>query len=288
MPAEPGPLTMRCAVLGDPIEHSLSPALHRAAYDDLGLAGWSYDAIRVPAGGLAEFVGGLGGPWPPSPWRGLSVTMPLKREAHALADSLSPRARLAGSVNTLVRTSTGWAGDNTDLAGAVAAVRERTGAEITRGAILGAGATAASTGLALVELGARSVTLLARDVTRAREALSVIAGHPAAPQVSVLPLEAHPEAEILVSTVPARAQTPGLVDRWRDVPVLFEVVYDPWPTPLAAAATGTVVTGLDLLAHQAVAQFELYTSRTPDLEVMRRAGRRALGVERAEESVPPG
>ena len=104
----------RCGVLGDPISHSLSPVLHRAAYDALGLD-WSYDAHRVPSGGLAAFLGGLA-----EDWRGLSLTMPLKREVLPLVDRLSDRARLAGAVNTLLIEDDGTRlGDNTDLPGAL-------------------------------------------------------------------------------------------------------------------------------------------------------------------------
>ena len=110
----------RCGVLGDPIAHSLSPVLHRAAYAALGLD-WSYDAHRVAAGGLEPFVAGLD-----ASWRGLSLTMPLKREALALADRVTDRARLAGAVNTLLLEGDERVGDNTDLPGAVAAIRERT------------------------------------------------------------------------------------------------------------------------------------------------------------------
>jgi len=270
-------ISLRCAVLGDPIGHSLSPALHRAGYAELGLE-WSYDAFPVRSGGLSAFLAGLGGDW-----RGLSLTMPLKREALALWDrevgpvaSVSHRARAAGAVNTLVRTSYGWAGDNTDVPGAVAALRERVDAEPATAAILGAGATAASTGLALAELGARRITLLARDADRAEETRAVIAGHRAGPTVTVAGIGETAEADLLVSTVPADAQTPELVARWREVPVLFEVVYDPYPTPLQAVATGTVVSGLDLLVHQAVLQFELFTDRPAPLEAMRAAGLQAL------------
>jgi len=282
-------LGLRCAVLGDPVAHSLSPTLHRAAYDALGLEGWTYDAVQVPAGGLEAFLDRLGGPWPPGEWRGLSLTMPLKREAVASprVGARSHRADLAGAVNTLVRTSTGWAGDNTDLPGAVAAVQERWDGTLGAGAILGAGATAASTGLALVELGVRQVVLLARDVTRAGETVEVISAHPAKPTVSVLPLHTSAEADILVSTIPAAAQTPELVARWQDVPVLFEVVYDPWPTPLVAAARGTVVSGLDLLVHQATLQFELFAGVAAPLAAMRAAGERALGIATAAAEVDP-
>ena len=272
---------MKCAVLGDPIGHSLSPALHQAAYAELGMSDWSYTSTRVQAGGLAKYVAALGGDWPPSKWRGLSVTMPLKREAFELARSVSPRARLVGAVNTLVRSSHGWVGDNTDLPGAVAAVRERAGDgfSCSHGAVLGAGATAASTGLALAELGASRITLLARNPGAAGETIEMISRHRSKPVVSVLPLDSAVDGvDAVVSTVPAKALTPELIDRWAPTPVVFDVVYDPWPSPLLSVAPGVAVSGLDLLVHQAVLQFELFTSRPAPLDAMRAAGEKALGI----------
>jgi len=272
---------VKCAVLGDPIDHSLSPTLHQAAYAELEMSDWSYTSTRVQAGGLAKYVADLGGDWPPSRWRGLSVTMPLKREAYELARSMSPRARLVGAVNTLVRSSHGWVGDNTDLPGAVAAIRERAGEgfSCTSGAILGAGATAASTGLALAELGASRITLLARNPGAAGETIEMISRHPSKPVVSVLPLDSAVDGvDAVVSTVPAKAQTPELIDRWASTPVVFDVVYDPWPSPLLSVAPGVAVSGLDLLVHQAVLQFELFTGRTAPLAAMRAAGEKALGI----------
>ncbi len=276
----------RCAVLGDPVAHSLSPVLHRAGYAELGLD-WSYEARRVPAGGLAGFVDGLD-----ATWRGLSVTMPLKHEAHARADRLTEVARTAGVVNTLVLADDGAVlGDNTDLPGAVAAVRERTDAALHHAVVLGGGATATSVGLALVGLGVTSVDLWVRTPERASGTAAALRAHPAAPRVRVLPLTPDQSdaveqgtaeqgsADIVVSTVPAAAQTPELVERLADVGCLFDVVYDPWPTPLAAAARGVVVSGLDLLVHQAALQFALFTGETAPLARMRAAGERAL-VER--------
>ncbi|MCD6638626.1 MAG: shikimate dehydrogenase [Nocardioides sp.] len=263
----------RCAVLGDPIAHSLSPVLHRAGYAALGLD-WTYDAHRVPAGGLAGFLEGLD-----AQWRGLSLTMPLKREAMALAASTTPRARLAGAANTLVHGSDGWHADNTDLPGAVAAIRERFDGAVTSAVVLGGGATATSTGLALVDLGAREVTIAVRSPERAEETRQAIAAHPSTPVVRVEPLGEGREwdVDVLVSTIPAAAQAPGLVARTLNAPVVFEVLYDPWPTPLAAAVGDRVlVGGLDLLVHQAAIQFELFTGRPAPLAQMRVAGERAL------------
>ena len=259
MPADPRS-PVRCAVLGDPIEHSLSPVLHRAAYAALGLD-WHYDAVRVPAGGLAGFLAGLG-----EEWRGLSLTMPLKREAVALVPGVSDRARLVGAANTLVlEGGRPVLADNTDLPGAVAAVRERYDGVVGSGTVLGGGATAASSGLALVELGAREVTLLVRAPDRAAETAAAIRRHPAGPDVRVGSLGADPvTGDVVVSTIPASAQDDELVSRCGGPPVVLEAVYDPWPTPLAAAASAdgrVLVGGLDLLTHQAVLQVALMTGR---------------------------
>lgn len=267
------PAAIRCAVVGDPIEHSLSPTLHRAGYDALGLDA-RYDAVRVPAGGLAPFVAGLD-----EGWRGLSVTAPLKREALDLATEVSDRAVLAGGANTLVRRGGAWAADNTDLPGAVAAVRERYDGPVGVVTIIGAGATAASTGLALAELGARTVRLLARDPARAQETVAALRRDPRI-EVDVVALEeAAVVGEVVVSTIPVAAQTASLVAATATAAAVFEVVYDPWPSPIAAAALArgqALVSGLDLLVHQAVLQFALFTGHDGPLETMRAAGERAL------------
>jgi len=269
----------RCGVLGDPIAHSLSPVLHRAAYAELGLD-WTYDAHRVAAGGLGDFLAGLG-----AEWRGLSLTMPLKREALPLVDRLTDRARLAGAVNTVVLEDDGTrVGDNTDLPGAVAAVGERTSARLATATILGGGATATSIGLALADVGVRRIAVAVRDASRAAETVAVLRAHPAAPEIVVSPLHEGPGADVdvVVSTIPASAQTPELVSRCADVPIVFDALYDPWPTPLVAAAGDrTVIGGLDLLVHQAVLQVELFTGRTVAVDVLRDAGERALAARRA-------
>ncbi|MBZ5741277.1 shikimate dehydrogenase [Nocardioides mangrovi] len=269
---------MRCAVLGDPIAHSLSPALHRAGYAAAGLD-WTYDAVRVGDDGLADFLAGLG-----EEWRGLSLTMPLKRRALALGSGVTDRARLAGGANTIVLDGGRVVrADNTDYPGAAAAVREWYAGPVSAGTVLGGGATAASTGLALCDLGARRVRVLARSADRAAAAAAAIAAHPSQPQVEVAGLDAGPvDGEVVVSTIPAAAQDEQLLARCSDVPVVFEVIYDPWPTPLALAAGDRVlVSGLDLLVHQAVLQFELFTGVPGPLEAMRAAGEQVLAERHA-------
>jgi len=269
---------MRCAVLGDPIGHSLSPVLHNAAYAELGLD-WVYEAVQVPAGGLAEFLGHLG-----DDVRGFSLTMPLKREVMGLAHDVSPRALLAGAANTLVIEDGLMLADNTDLPGIGAALRERYDGPVTRPVLLGAGATAASAGLALVDLGAEVVTVLARSAARAEETRRAIARHPSHPEVVVADLDTTDVVgDVLVSSVPAEAQTAEMVARCGGVAVVFEVVYDPWPTALASSVLDgpgdqVLVGGLDLLVHQAVLQVELFTGQPGPLDAMREAGELALAL----------
>jgi shikimate dehydrogenase len=266
---------MRCLVVGDPVAHSLSPVLHRAGYDALGLD-WRYDAERVPEGSLADFVSADGD------WRGLSVTMPLKREALLLATSTSERARLVGAANTLVREDDGIRADNTDVVGASAALRERVADLGDAATILGGGATAASVGVALADLGVRSILLLVRDPERALETFAALLAHPSAPEVILGDLATdRPVGQVVVSTIPAEAQTRELVERCSEVPVVFEVLYDPWPTPLArSSADRVLVGGLDLLVHQAAEQFRIFTGQEAPLAEMRSAGEQALSARR--------
>jgi shikimate dehydrogenase len=263
---------MKCAVLGDPIAHSLSPVLHRAGYAAVGLD-WDYDRVQVPAGGLADYVDSRDGDW-----RGLSVTMPLKREALEYAGAASDVARLAGVANTLVNDGDNVYAENTDVPGAAAAIRERYDGPLHSAVILGGGATAISVGLALAELGCADLTLLVRSPDRATEAARTI--EQLVGPVSVAALDVRePMADIVVSTIPASAQTRELVASVAHIPVVFDVLYHPWPTALAASALGTgrvLVSGLDLLAHQAMLQFELFTGREVDVEVLRSAGKAAL------------
>lgn len=272
-----------CGVLGDPIEHSLSPVLHRAGYAALGLD-WTYDAHRVPSGGLPSFLAGLD-----AGWRGLSLTMPLKREAVPLVDRLTETAQATGAVNTLLLEDDGSrVGDNTDLPGAVAAISERWSEPLTSATILGGGATATSVGLALCAMGVTEIRLLVRTPDRAAETVEALRRATPAPQVSVGLLEQPAggqgefgtPGDIVVSTIPAVAQTPELVEAMSMAPCLFDVIYDPWPTPLADAVRGSVVSGLDLLVHQAALQFTLFTGQPAPLDQMRRAGEAALAQRR--------
>jgi shikimate dehydrogenase len=277
---------VRCAVHRDPKEHTQSPVLHRAAYDAWDLD-WTYDAVRVAAGGLAAYVAGLS-----AEWRGLSLTMPLKREVVPLLTSRDAWTEVSGAANTvLLEPGGGRHGLNTDVPGAQAALAEATDTPLRSALVLGGGATAASVLLALAERGLERATVAVRDPARVRETRTAVARHPRAPRLDVVGLADLPAttADIVVSTIPVAAQTDRLLTAVAPVPVVFDVVYDPWPTPLAAAALAdgrTLVGGFDLLLWQAVDQLRAMTGRfdVPVAE-MRAAGEAALAA-RAEPPRP--
>ncbi|GAA5214062.1 shikimate dehydrogenase [Streptomyces thinghirensis] len=267
----------RAAVLGSPIAHSLSPALHRAAYAELGLEGWTYDRFDVDEEALPGFFEQLG-----PEWAGLSLTMPLKRAVIPLLDEITETAASVDAVNTVVLTEDGRkTGDNTDIPGIVAALREHGIEKVETAAVLGAGATASSALAALARICTGEVAVYVRSQARAAE----MRGWAERLDVTVriadwADAEEALRAPLVVATTPAGA-TDALAAAVPEMPAtLFDVLYDPWPTALAArwsAYGGAVVSGLDLLLHQAVLQVEQITGRAPaPLAAMRRAGERAL------------
>ncbi|WP_030810635.1 shikimate dehydrogenase [Streptomyces sp. NRRL F-2799] len=269
----------RAAVLGKPIAHSLSPVLHRAAYAELGLDDWSYDRFEVDEAGLAGFFAGLG-----PEWAGLSLTMPLKRAVMPLLDEVSETAASVDAVNTVVFTEDGRkVGDNTDIPGMVAALREHGIEEVESAAILGAGATASSALAALARICPGEVVVYVRSAARAAEMREW--GERLDVEVRTADWADAAEAlhaPLVIATTPA-GTADALATAVPERPAtLFDVLYDPWPTELAARWSmfgGAVVGGLDLLVHQAVLQVERMTGRTPaPLEAMRRAGERALAA----------
>ncbi|MER7987618.1 shikimate dehydrogenase [Streptomyces noursei] len=269
----------KAAVLGWPIAHSLSPVLHRAAYDELGLTGWEYGRHEVDESGLPGFLAGLG-----PEWAGLSLTMPLKRAVIPLLDEISPTAASVEAVNTVVFTPDGRRrGDNTDIPGMLAALRERGVQQVERAAVLGAGATASSALAALARICTGEVTAYVRSAARADEMRGW--GERLGVPVRTAPWEeaaAAFTAPLVIATTPAGSTDP-LAAAVPDRPgTLFDVLYEPWPTALATAWAdrgGAVVGGLDLLVHQAVLQVEQMTGRAPaPLAAMRRAGEAALAA----------
>ena len=255
---------MRAAVLGRPIGHSLSPRLHRAAYAALGLD-WQYDALEIGEEGLGDFLAGLG-----PEWAGLSLTMPLKQTVLPLLDEVDPLASAVAAANTVVLREGRRLGFNTDVAGIVAALREAGVERITRGVVLGGGATARSALAALAELGERSPRLAVRSAARAADTLAAADRLGVQPEVVAFDAAALDAADVVVSTAPAGAAD-SLALAAGAVPVLLDVVYDPWPTALAAGCRGRVVDGALMLLHQAAEQVRLMTGHAPPVEAMRDA-----------------
>lgn len=249
----------RAAVLGSPIAHSLSPVLHNAGYEALSLKEWDYTKHEVTD--LPAFLAEVG-----EEYCGFSVTMPLKFDALASADIVSERAELIGSANTLVRTPEGWRADNTDTEGVLGALDELLGSSQPSTALLiGAGGTARPVLWGLAQRGVTDVTVLNRSDRLAElrplaDALGLTL-HAATFEDDLAGLAR--AADLLVSTVPSAALE-GYLTQLAKAPV-FDVIYDPWPTPLTvyAAADGyATVGGHIMLANQAYSQFEQFTGHT--------------------------
>lgn len=295
------------AVIGSPIAHSLSPILHRAAWDSLGLpAAWEYYRHEVTARSVGDYLASL-----EPGLLGLSVTMPAKQAIIPLLDVIDPQAEAAGAVNTVIPSAGILTGFNTDVHGILAALttcRQDAGLPIPephslpsgsgatspsaptlRAVILGSGATASSALAALGSLGIDDVSVVARQcagpgrIMMAAQRMGVTFTHIPWTHTSES-VNALNQADIVISTVPASA-TGDLLSglQPRSTSSLLDVVYSPWMTPLALAwanAGAHVVHGTEMLLHQAAMQVRLMTGKNPNLEVMREALRAAVG-ERA-------
>jgi shikimate dehydrogenase len=257
---------VRAAVLGSPVAHSLSPVLHAAAYRALALEGWTYERIECREDGLAALVDGLG-----PEWAGLSLTMPLKRVALEVADSVDELAAVCGAANTLVLPQR--RAHNTDVAGIAAALGRVTGPVV----VLGAGGTAQA---ALAALRDSDVTVLVRDLRRTAELrataerLGVAARFSDALADPDRAAAAVRDAAAVVSTLPDGAADAVIGAAVRPSATVLDVIYAPWPTPFAAAAQAAgarVVGGREMLLHQAVAQVELMTGKPGPVDAMRAA-----------------
>jgi shikimate dehydrogenase len=276
---------MKAAVLGSPVSHSLSPALHRAAYQALGLDDWCYSAIECDEARLPGLLRECG-----PDWAGLSLTMPLKRAVLGLLDHTERLALDVGAANTVVFRGGARHGYNTDVPGIISALTEAglpgpgSATPLPRVLILGAGATACSALAAVRALGTPQVTVAVRDKQRAGALLAAAGRLGMAVTLTSFDTPGCTAPELLISTAPAgaadihaeRIRRGALAPRY-----VLDVVYHPWPTPLAVAAeqSGAVVTsGFGLLLHQAAEQVTLMTGRPAPVEAMRAAGLSTLGA----------
>ena len=250
------------AVLGSPIEHSLSPTLHRAAFAARSIDA-EYERHRVEA--LATWLESNSG------FSGLSLTMPLKNQAYAIAESHDEAALETAAVNTLIKTTTGYRGHNTDVQGIRFALRDT---DLGSVVVVGTGATARSALVALTPA-TKNLMVYGRD----SEACKRLADEFGA--TALMDPERLGSATV-VSTLPAGGLV-GFVDiaSLRPTGTLLDVVYDPWPTEAASlwSRTGKIISGLEMLLGQAVVQQQLFAPDGFDHEITIAAMRASLNVK---------
>ena len=270
-------MAKRCAVIGDPAAHSLSPSIHKAGYAACGLD-WEYSAVDIPAAELDAFVSRCS---TDPGWVGLSITAPHKRAilAHGEPDAV---ARLVGGANTLVFAATPRL-YNTDVPGFVRAWQAHGGSSLTSAAIVGNGATARSLLVALAGLDVKEVIVLARNPERACGLVDL--GTALGVGMSAVSLGEHFDGvDLIANTIPGEATAPH-AGAWAQASrVVFDAVYDPWPTPLGIAAKRSgrkAINGLDLLAGQAVDQFAHFTGQEITFGQCRRAAEAELRRRRS-------
>ncbi len=267
---------IKAAVLGSPIDHSLSPLLHQLAYRELGISG-EYSKLEVPSGELSTFLASLD-----DSWTGFSLTMPLKEEIVDCVNNVSPLSKKIRSANTLYRTSGEWNATTTDVSGFIDSLQSH-GVEISGNVvIIGAGATARAAAAAC-DASASHITIMARSSRGADEIFKSV-DSTEMNFVSWGDEESIQAAQLIISTTPEGA-TDSLIQIFPTKPdgIFFDVLYKPWPTQALAtwqAKKGQVIDGLDLLIHQAISQVEIFAGlsvdRTPMAQLMRKAAFEAL------------
>ena len=262
---------IRAAVLGSPINHSLSPLLHNRAYELLGVNG-TYDAIEVGTGELAKFLADKD-----SGWTGFSLTMPLKEEVLAIADVVDPLAQRIASANTLFRNNNAWHATSTDISGFGFALDSRGFTAAKSATILGAGATARAV-VGSLDGRIEEISIISRNTGR-EEAIRKCATKSS---LNFLPWEYTTpmgNSDLVVNTTPLYGADLFADYLPRKISTLFfEVLYRPWPTVLLSRWRengGETMDGIDLLVHQAIEQIALFSGKSVDRESMSLELRRA-------------
>lgn len=260
-------LPVKAAVLGSPVSHSLSPVLHNAAYRALGL-NHTYSAIETAASELGGFLESID-----DNWLGVSLTMPLKEAAFEFATSCDELAQITGAINTLV-FGTQVKAFNTDVLGIIDALTEVGPAQVESAVIFGSGATARSALVAVQKMGAKEVACVARNLSDI-ERMAMVANKIG---VSFTPAQVSESgwllADVVVNTTPVGVLDEAAQEVSSPNGLLLDVVYNPWPTQLAASwgvAGGTIVSGLSMLLHQAAHQVTLMTGEPAPVAQMREA-----------------
>jgi shikimate dehydrogenase len=247
---------INAAVLGSPINHSLSPVLHRVAYELLGLNG-SYEAIEVRAGELSSFLLG-------TDKNCLSLTMPLKEEAISLSSVSSDLAQRISSGNTLTLLDGNWHLTSTDVAGFEFSLKAHQVEKLESVVVLGAGATARAA-VSYLSTISKKIQVVSRNSDR--EAKMNKASEIEIEYLPWQPNEVINHADLVLNTAPGDASHVFLPSIQSPRGTLFEVLYDPWPTAISQKWEDSgreVIDGLELLIHQAISQIELFSESTLD------------------------
>jgi shikimate dehydrogenase len=277
-----GGATHLVGVIGWPVAHSLSPAIHNAAFASLGLD-WVYVPLPVAPGSLRAAADGLVS----LGFRGANVTMPHKTESADLADDLAEEARQLRAVNTFVVTGERLHGHNTDAPGFDRFLRRDVGFD-PRGRsalVFGAGGAARAAAFALASSGVGGLSVAVREAARAAELLEAVEGTSVRPSVVAFDDAENMSADLVVNATPlgADGQTAPPLPRLAPGVVVIDLLYRPAITPLQAAARAAGAEahgGLGLLLHQAALSFELWTGTPAPLEVMSAAALATLAERR--------
>jgi shikimate dehydrogenase len=288
MPASDPPVVARVrgtsrtvGIIGWPVDHSLSPAIHNAAFADMGMD-WLYVPLPVEPGRLPSAVEGLRS----LGFAGANVTMPHKTATAALMDTLSGDARSVNAVNTIVVEGPVLAGHNTDIGGFERFLRLDAGFDPDgRSALVfGAGGASRACALALARAGLRRLVVAARDPDRGAELVAIVDGLGVTTSIVPFPATGDESFDLVVNATPLGAGGEAL-----PIPpvgpgcVVVDLLYEPAMTPLLAtarAAGAMAFGGLGLLLHQAALSFELWTGQQPPVELMSAAALAELGDRR--------
>lgn len=273
--------TRLIGILGDPVSHSLSPGMHNAAYQDMGLD-ICYVPLHVTPEALESAITGLKA----MQFLGANVTIPHKVKVFGLMDSLADSAIRAGAVNTIVNDQGRLVGHNTDGVGFLRALEEKITVDfsLTSVFVSGAGGAARAVCVAVADQGVPRITLINRSRGRADDLKSVLlAEFPALDVIVMTPEEDYgallAESKLVVNATPLGMNNelkrlPLRVDSLSKDHVVCDIVYTrPQETPLLVAAQekgATVLGGLGMLLHQGAVAIHLWTSMDPPIEVMRR------------------
>lgn len=273
--------TKLLGVIGDPVEHSLSPVMHNAALQKLG-ADYVYVALPIQSRDLTTALAGLA----TTRIVGFNVTIPHKQAIMPLLQDISPEARAVGAVNTVWRTDQGWSGTNTDVAGFIAPLRSLGSWEGKIAVVLGNGGAARAVVAGCAQLGFGAVQVLGRNVQKLDAFQQSWVSSPLEPPLSVHPLtdlaKVLPRADLIVNTTPigmhqTAAESPvdeATLSCANAPAVAYDLIYTPRPTQflrLAAERGLATIDGTEMLVQQGAAALELWLHQPVPVDTMRQA-----------------